>query len=188
MRKPKQNRSLERLLFSVAPRRSVSTSTHTPEPAKPPIPSANQQAKQTGQNERGTHEEFTQTSIRTRNFATSPIAPPVDSNEIRKEKSLALSIAAAPSFPLRSTAVCNLYPQDLDSVEQAPSAHKDISIFAYHLTQKDLEQSVTEGSTRNCSHCRVLSRSRLVITRKRRCSRWTLVSSKRRYRIPLCFS
>ncbi|UJR16167.1 hypothetical protein I4U23_003077 [Adineta vaga] len=144
---------------------TISTSTQTREPTDLTSLFTNQQNNKLNQKEKeepihsmkrthsfatspiprtDTNEKSTQsipTIKETHNFATSPI-PPTDVNENPKEKSVVLSIVAVPSFALRSTAVSNFPPDDEALLERAESIHKDISIFKYHVTQKEIKPNI----------------------------------------------
>ena len=147
-----------------APKLTMSTSTQTREPSNLVSLQSVQQNSKTEHKEK----ETIQTSKRSQSFGTSPI-PSIDTNEKSKEstrtsketqsiatspipslatndgvreKSMALNIIPVPSFTLRSTAVANFSSDEENLLERTQSIHKDMSIFKYHITQREIKPPV----------------------------------------------
>ncbi|CAF0792029.1 unnamed protein product [Adineta steineri] len=88
--------------------------------------------------------EHSHTISQTPNLVTSPSSSSsrTNTNDISKETSAILKIIPVPSFSLRSTAVCSFSIDEHLLSERTQSIHKDISIFKYYLTQKEIKRTL----------------------------------------------
>ncbi|CAF1287878.1 unnamed protein product [Adineta steineri] len=86
--------------------------------------------------------EHSHTISQTPNLVTSPSSSRTNTNDISKETSAILKIIPVPSFSLRSTAVCSFSIDEHLLSERTQSIHKDISIFKYYLTQKEIKRTL----------------------------------------------
>ncbi|CAF0992059.1 unnamed protein product [Adineta ricciae] len=111
---------------------TVQTSKRSQSFGTSPIPSSdtNEKTKQS-----------TRTSKETQSIATSPI-PSLATSDSVKERSMALNIVPVPSFTLRSTAVANFSSDEENLLERTQSIHKDMSIFKYHITQREIKPPI----------------------------------------------
>ena len=116
---------------------SIQTSKRTQSFGTSPIPSIDTNEKS---------KESTRTSKETQSIATSPI-PSLATNDTVKERSMVLNIVPVPSYTLRSTAVANFSSDEDNLLERTQSIHKDISIFKYHITQKEIKPLVRKKHT-----------------------------------------
>lgn len=125
------------LLVGSTSKISIPSQTQTIEQTKSTHPSAFKQWKKPEEK----HRESFHIAQQVRSSNRS-ISPPLNTKDNQKATPGIPNIIAAPSFSLRSTAVCNFPPDHYLLSERTQSIHKDISIFKYCLTQKEAQQTV----------------------------------------------
>lgn len=78
----------------------------------------------------------------TQDFDHSPTSPPETMHIDLKPEPIVPDISPGPSYPLRTTAVCNHYQDSPLLSDRSQSVHKNISIFQFCLTYNETNHSV----------------------------------------------